>query len=683
MMQNLIIVPCEHKGKKPIIKAWNKLTNNEHLSKYNLKHINSAILTGTEGGVIGLDFDNQHGILWQQILSILPKGNHPKKYRANSENFTLFFKYTGVERNKIFKKDGKVIMEVLSTGRKCLVAPSIHPTDVPYLQDTPIEQENLVALNWDSFISKMNTIFDIKPYVPKQYIYDGETSDDEIIKAIDFIPNHERDVWVQVGRSLYTHNPNMYSIFEKWSSSYSKFNIKECQTVWKSFSNSTSTTIATLFYFAMQYGYTKPKKIVDTETIDLYCPMLDDIKKGDTLVKSLPLPPQSFLRELTDWITETALYPQPILALSSAIAFLGTLKAHKYKTETDLRTNIYMISVAESGTGKDHPRKCIQKLAKSANCTDLLGGKPASGAALIDSLHDTMGKQLLQLDEFGMFLATLTNSNASAFSREIVTNMMELYSSASSYFQGKSYARQSGKKIEARNIDEPCLSVVGSTTPSELYDSLGSKDAVNGFLNRWLIFESKDINPKLNKNGGVQEPPKEMVKQIKNLNQVFKKPRIITISQEADTILDTLYEKTNNNRLEEIKAKSDLASVWVRTRENAIKLALIAEDGIEIKKETMQWACDVSYFCSQQMMDIVNDNIADSQYEKEYKSVLKFIRERKVIKHSALLKRFSRKLKALDLKNIIAMMVECQDIKICNKDKEELKSGETIYYCLT
>jgi hypothetical protein len=72
------------------------------------------------------------------------------------------------------------------------------------------------------------------------------------------------------------------------------------------------------------------------------------------------LSPPGLLGEVTRYIVASALKPQPILALGAAITALGTVIGRKVRTTTDLRTNIYAVSVADCGAGKEHTRKAIR-----------------------------------------------------------------------------------------------------------------------------------------------------------------------------------------------------------------------------------------------------------------------------------------------------------------------------------
>ena len=61
-------------------------------------------------------------------------------------------------------------------------------------------------------------------------------------------------------------------------------------------------------------------------------------------------------------ILATAIRPQPWLAVGAALAVLGALMGRKVRTPTNLRSNLYVLGIAESGGGKDHARKAIKEI---------------------------------------------------------------------------------------------------------------------------------------------------------------------------------------------------------------------------------------------------------------------------------------------------------------------------------
>jgi hypothetical protein len=64
-----------------------------------------------------------------------------------------------------------------------------------------------------------------------------------------------------------------------------------------------------------------------------------------------------FVHEVADHTLRTAPYPQPVLAFAGALTLQAFLAGRKVRDVSDSRTNLYVLALANSGAGKDHPRK--------------------------------------------------------------------------------------------------------------------------------------------------------------------------------------------------------------------------------------------------------------------------------------------------------------------------------------
>ena len=57
------------------------------------------------------------------------------------------------------------------------------------------------------------------------------------------------------------------------------------------------------------------------------------------------------LKLFADYILASAVRLQPILAVGASLCALDTLMGRKYRTQTNLRTNLYVVGMAGSGGG--------------------------------------------------------------------------------------------------------------------------------------------------------------------------------------------------------------------------------------------------------------------------------------------------------------------------------------------
>jgi hypothetical protein len=321
-------------------------------------------------------------------------------------------------------------------------------------------------------------------------------------------------------------------------------------------------------------------------------------KRAQQQAKPLAVPagilqPGGILQMLVEECVRTALRPQPFLALGAAICAVGALAGRQYRTRTDLRTNIYIAAVAESGGGKDHAPEVIRRCFDLAKLDRYLGGENlASGRGMLSALEQHPAR-LFQIDEFGLFLATVTGGRAPAHKAEIWSELMKLYSRAKGIYRGTEYAN----KRDAPRVDihQPCVCFFGTTTPSTFWKALEGGAMMDGSLARFLVFVTDTDRPERNPNAGIIAPPPALLEALKaiargagdppppgDLPDVHVVPMSATEEATPHTVpMTTEAEALHDRKLAEEDAwarkvaGTPQAAIVNRLGENASKLALI------------------------------------------------------------------------------------------------------------
>jgi hypothetical protein len=72
--------------------------------------------------------------------------------------------------------------------------------------------------------------------------------------------------------------------------------------------------------------------------------------------------PGGLVGDLARYMIDTARRPQPLLAVGASLCALGALMGRRYRTTTDLRANLYIVGIADSGSGKNHAREVVNEL---------------------------------------------------------------------------------------------------------------------------------------------------------------------------------------------------------------------------------------------------------------------------------------------------------------------------------
>lgn len=379
-----------------------------------------------------------------------------------------------------------------------------------------------------------------------------------------------------------------------------------------------------------------PREIPQPETPyqdDTDCPLVRAILERDgrkverseispDLVYNAP----GLVGQLARWIIDTSLYPQPILALAAAIPAIGIVMGHRVATETNLRTNFFTLGIAESGAGKEHARRCVSRLFTATNMKDFVLGDPASAVAVINAVKRSDGRGLMMIDEFGRFLDSMKGRNAASHVKMITTNMMYMFNAAGDTFIGQEYANNdmAGGRSDIVN---PCLGVYATSVPSRFYGALSNEDAFDGFLSRWLVFETSrfDIDPVIGRTIGDVPPllADEIVwwGQQDTRSMTGYDPRVVPLKTPS---LYYAYIRDCRRRMAEGKNPVEKA-FWNRAAEHAAKLALVAHTGADIDDATFDWAVSLAGAQTQAMIDNIEANLSENGYEADLKRVLKVI----------------------------------------------------------
>lgn len=357
------------------------------------------------------------------------------------------------------------------------------------------------------------------------------------------------------------------------------------------------------------------------------------------------------LRLFIDHCERTAMSPQPFLALAAGICMVGALAGRRYRTSTDLRTNVYAIGVADSGAGKDHARKQIRSLLYAANLAHYLGGSDlASGAGLRTALmrHPAM---LFQIDEFGDWLASVLGEKASAHRKQIASMLKELYSSASGPWSGVEYADQSTQGKPKLDIHQPNACLYGTTTPGQFWSAVAGANLHDGLLARMLLFVSPCSYPD-ERDPDLSAPSPDLIAAVQAIaagpearGLVSGSPgnlgglMLASTAPEPLTVPETPEASAARRALRQDQLKQQrkhegtyVTAIAGRLAENAMKLALVRAISRDpaapvIQAEDVAWGRALAQHCVDTLLREAAQNVADSDYERKINRALSYIRK--------------------------------------------------------
>ena len=519
--------------------------------------------------------------------------------------------------------------------------------------------------------------------------------------ALAQLPNEELDYdsWVRIGMALKgALGDQGASLFAEWSAQADKNDPATTARSWASF-RPDRIGAGTIYRLAMERGW-QPEigMILDGERQDKVHPaavLLERLVEPEPEAPPAAPPtfdlviPDGLVGDLTRYMIATARRPQPLLSLGASLCAIGALMGRLYRTESNLRSNLYVVGIADSGSGKNHAREIVNEVFFEAGLANHLGGnKIASGAGLLTALH-RQPAILFQIDEFGMFLSAAADRKRSPrHITEILDNMTELYTAAGGIFLGAEYANRDGTN-ERRDIVQPCLCLYGTTTPLHFWGALQGANVVDGSLARFIILPSDEDYPDENLAAGLRQAPPALIQGLQriaeggglrrgNLSGVTSgpnttvNPAIVPTTEEAKACFAGLSVQLT----EELRAASGTAytSILARIGENAMKLALIVAVGRESSRPVIEladaeWAIGFVRHFAKRTMDAVERHVADTEIEAHLKRIREIIRaagSEGITKSE--LTRASQWLKARDRDEILVTLIETGDIRTAMRD---------------
>lgn len=517
--------------------------------------------------------------------------------------------------------------------------------------------------------------------------------------ALAHVPNADLayDDWVRVGLALKgALGDDGAALFEAWSAQSAKNEPAFTAKTWAGFAPR-SIGAGTIYHLAMERGWKPEAELVLDGTANgkaehPAAALIAKIDAGTT--PSAPAEPvaaaappahlyelDGALRLFVNYIVTTAIRPQPWLAIGASLAALGTIMGRRYRTHTNLRSNLYVLAMASSGSGKDHARNCIKEAFLAAGLSHHLGGnRLVSGAGLLSALY-RQPASLFQLDEFGQFLAQIVDKRrAPKHLSEIWDLLTELSTSAGNTFLGAEYADQ--REQPRQDIVQPCCCIHATTVPDPLWAALRHGSLQDGSLARFLVFRSPDDIPDRNLAARpIDEVPAELIQALRtiaagmpsgrNLTAIAApvvKPAPYTIPLEPDAaaLFRGLDAEMTERQRRAVGSGRDaiLARVW----ENTAKLAMIkavsaAPEAPVVRLADAEWARAVVAHCVATMFDQAERHLADNEIERNHKRVLEIIRAEGTggITRKNLYDR-TRFLSRRDREDILATLVESERV---------------------
>lgn len=335
-----------------------------------------------------------------------------------------------------------------------------------------------------------------------------------------------------------------------------------------------------------------------------------------------------FVNDVMRYTLDTAPYPEPVLAFAGALVLQGFLAGRKVRDAMDNRTNLYVLSLANSGVGKDHARKVNARILVEAGLADGLGTSFASGEGIEDRLF-VQPTTLFQVDEIDGLLLRVSQSK-DARHEQIVSMLLQMYSASSTVYVMRAKAGH-----ERNVIDQPCLCLFGTAVPRHFYEALSARLLTNGFLARLLILECRRRGA--GRDDTARSIPDSILTAARwwadfrpggNLGEEHPVPQLVPHTAQAQDVFRDLRLRADAE-YDQAQNQNDPAgmAIWARAYEKTRRLALIhacsaCHDRLEIGRDAAEWAGAFIEHQTRRMLFMAWRYASESDFDAKRKRLL-------------------------------------------------------------
>ncbi len=505
-----------------------------------------GLLTGKLSGVIGLDRDyDAPGT--DALERLIPYTPVKKK---GAKGYTAFFRYNG-EKSCSFNIGGARVLDVLSDGRQTLMPGTIHPDGHTYIYLTEdlledYDPSSLPQLPDDFLEQVRHTLAPYQTSEDKKYQHKALPDDDAKINtelsiqaeyfrdlnrralnhlsdwATKIVPltKPERDGFRTVATWRNAKAPNVgihhTGIFD-WGGNYGMTAIdlvmyanglpfvKAAEALRACLQLSEPEPIM------MTVGGSRGSDAAPVAPPAAAAPVMLPWLKPAAPAAPVMLPPQTsydpapaipafianppgVLGDISRWITATAPKQQPELSVAAAIALGSVVMGRTYRSQYGNFTSLYLVLIAKSTEGKEHPQGSVEKILTQSGLEKLIGGSGYTSAGAVFSALLKSPAHLATIDELGKLLK-LSRSNGQANSEAAIDKLIEAFGRLDGLMRPPTYSTMTLSKTQMSSVERvvhnPAISLLGATTPGTFYAALTNDLVQDGFLGRCIVVESK------------------------------------------------------------------------------------------------------------------------------------------------------------------------------------------------
>lgn len=337
------------------------------------------------------------------------------------------------------------------------------------------------------------------------------------------------------------------------------------------------------------------------------------------------VPESGLLREVYDFYSQLAQRRSHVMGLAVAVGFCEVLFGRRISSHTDLRTNDYNVIMAPTNCGKEACEKTITKIFEAVDPAHkfIIPPDVQSGNGLLAAIAECRCCIWLS-DEFGKVLASvLDKKQRNPYQAQIATHLLKLYGKADGTYGGA--AHSAGFK---HRIIQPHFCVLGLTTGSTLFESVGAPNVSDGLFGRIAFWPVQDRPPR--RRMVKVSVPGELVGRVSewmawnpggNLGAEHPDPATIEMEPDALRRWESHSEAIDSRMDEESETRN---AVWGRVAARSMKLAMVHRasrletdpgaanwDLVTIEMKDIEWGIAMANWLARISCELIAEKFVD------------------------------------------------------------------------
>ena len=375
-----------------------------------------------------------------------------------------------------------------------------------------------------------------------------------------------------------------------------------------------------------------------------------DIKAEAELKALTTIPPEVYadagqvLRGIMDYTLASSPYPNETLAFAGALSLMSLLCGRRYRTKSNLRTNLYIIGLGESGIGKEAARQTCKTLLGELQMWKHSADTFGSGEGLEDAMLAN-ARLLFLYDEVDTLFSSIKNDRTGS-KETMLQKILNLNGAAGSYLKRRylSGGQTKDKSTVPEVAYHPSLSLYGTAVTASFGAVVSERMQTNGLFARCLIFDAGIRGP-YNPDAEWQAPPDSLMQALKIISGYREVPTMWSenlpdwqgsgIIMMADAAAQEAMnaERVKADALHHAPGTSEGAkTLYGRVCEKIDKLAMIHSLSVAphqpiytIHAADIEWASKVVWPATHYALDLVKVYASESETEAVRKKILRIM----------------------------------------------------------